>query len=584
MLDAPALLGVACSATGRRWVGPDPEAERRGLAIAQRAALPEIVGRALAARGVSAEEAEAYLDPRLRDLLPDPSALRDMDAAAERLAAAVRRRERIAIFADYDVDGAASAAIVTRWLRALGRDATIYVPDRIAEGYGPNAPAMRALAESHDLVLCVDCGAAAPEPVAAARAAGAEVLIADHHLCETVPADARAVVNPNRPGDESGLGHLCAAGVAFLLIVAANRALRAAGVAPSDPMPLLDLVALATVADVAPLIGLNRAFVRQGLRVMAARRNPGLRALADAARLSGPPAAFHLGFMLGPRVNAGGRIGAAELGARLLTTEDPGEAAALAARLDALNRERQAIEAAVLEQATAQAEARGPDGALVWAAGEGWHPGVVGIVASRLKERFDRPAVVIGLADGEGKGSGRSVDGVDLGSAVARLAAEGALLKGGGHRMAAGLTVAEDSLADAMTRLETLLARQGAAARGPADLRCDGALTPGGVTVDLCEMLEAAGPWGAAAPAPRFALPGLRVQGLRPMGARHLAMRATDGATRIDAVAFGAADGPLGQFLRETAGGRLHLAGRVEINDWRGRRTARLRIEDAAPA
>ncbi len=446
------FLGVARSATGRRWVGPAAEVERLGLAIAQGLGLPEIVGRVLAARGVLPETAEAFLNPTLRALMPDPSVLAGMDAAAGRLARAAAGAERIAVFGDYDVDGAASVALIRAWLAMLGRDSTPYVPDRIDEGYGPNVPAMRALARDHDLILCVDCGTLSHEPVAAARALGADVIIADHHLAgETLP-DATAVVNPNRHDDDSGLGQLCAAGVVFLLLVAANRELRRQGWfrqrTEPDLMALLDLVAVATVADVAPLTGLNRALVRQGLGVLARRGRPGLAALADVAGLSAPPTSWDLGFALGPRINAGGRVGEAGLGERLLTTACPHEAAAIAESLDRLNRERREIEAAVLEAAIAQVEARDPAAPMVWAAGEGWHPGVVGIVAGRLKDRFNRPAVVIGLEGGEGKGSGRSVPGVDIGSAVAALARDGALLKGGGHLMAAGLKVAADALDD----------------------------------------------------------------------------------------------------------------------------------------
>lgn len=584
MLDQRAFLDVARSVTDRRWVGPTAEAERLGLGIAQAADLPEPLARVLAARGVTAAEAPAYLAPSLRDLLPDPSTLRDMDAAAARLARAVLKRERIALFGDYDVDGAASCALMTRWLRGLGLAATVYVPDRIDEGYGPNVPAMRGLAQAHDLILCLDCGALSFEPIAAARAEGACVLVADHHLCGEALPEATALVNPNRQDDGSGLGHLCAAGVAFLLVVATNRVLRAAGATPPDPLPLLDLVALATVADVAPLVGLNRAFVRQGLKVMAGRGNAGLRALADSARLQGRPGAFHLGYVLGPRVNAGGRIGRSDLGARLLATDDEAEAARIAAELETLNAARRAVEADVLTEAVAQAEARGTDGPLVWAAGDGWHSGVVGIVASRLRERFDRPAVVIGFLGDEGKGSGRSVAGVDLGSAIAALTREGLLAKGGGHRMAAGLTVARDALDAAMAALAARLARMGAGTGGPDDLRLDGALACAGATVELCEMLEAAGPWGQAAPAPRFALPRVRVAGARPAGDRHLRLTLTDGTARLEAMAFNALGAPLGDFLTGRDGACVHVAGRLDVNDWGGRRRAQLTVEDAAPA
>lgn len=579
MLDSPAFLHVETSATGRRWLGLSAEHERLGLAIAQGAGLPELIGRVLARLGVAPAEAAAFLAPSLRDLMPDPSRLRDMDAAAARFWAAVRRRERIAIFADYDVDGGASAALLITWLREMGMEATLYIPDRIDEGYGPNVPAMRALGAAHDLVVCVDCGTLSHEPIAAA---GCDVLVLDHHLGgETLPP-ALAVVNPNRQDEDGSLGYLCAAGVVFLLLVAVNRLARADDVAGPDLLGFLDLVALATVADVAPLVGLNRALVRQGLRVMSQRSRPGLAALAQSAGATGPATAFSLGFVLGPRVNAGGRIGAADLGARLLATNDPHEAAALATRLEALNAERRAIEAAVRAAAEAQAEARG-DGPLVWAAGDGWHPGVVGIVAARLKERFRRPAVVIGFDGDAGKGSGRSVSGLDLGAAVHRLAHEGLIEKGGGHRMAAGLSLSRAQLEPAMARLAELLATQGAApARGP-HLRVDGLLSPAAATPALVAALADAGPYGAGAPAPRVALADVRLAGIRRVGESHLALAvATPGGPRLDAIAFRAFEGPLGPFLTGRVGGPLHLAGRLERDDWGGRPRVKLHVEDAA--
>lgn len=577
----PAFLGVEVSATGRRWTGPGPDEQRLAEAIAQRARLPLPVANVLAARGVAPEDAAGFLDPSLRDLLPDPLSLRDMGAAAARFIGAARKGERIAVFADYDVDGGASAALLLTWLRALGRQATLYIPDRIDEGYGPNVPAMRQLGAAHDLIVCVDCGTLSHDPIAAA---GCDVVVLDHHLgAETLPP-ALAVVNPNRQDEDGGLGHLCAAGVVFLMLVEANRQLRAEGVQGPDLMALLDLVALATVADVAPLVGVNRALVRRGLAVMARRDRPGLVALADAARMDQAPTAYGLGFVLGPRVNAGGRIGQADLGARLLATADPLEATALAARLDQLNTERREIEARVREEAMAQAEARGVDGPLVWAAGEGWHPGVVGIVAARLKEAYGRPAVVIGLDGDEGKGSARSVAGVDLGAAVQRVAAEGLLLKGGGHRMAAGLTVARDRIGAAMDRLADLLARQGAGTAGAQALRIDGLIAPQAATVELIEQIEQAGPFGAAAPAPRFALAGQVVTDVRRMGEAHLRVTFGAGPARLEAVAFNAFTGPLGSLLSAGGAGRFHVAGRVEINAWGGRRRVQLRLDDAARA
>lgn len=578
------FLNVSTSLTGRRWVGPGADLERRAEALAQATRLPPALCAVLAARAVPPEGVADYLSPSLRALLPDPQTLKDMGLAAERLRAAMRAREKIAIFADYDVDGGASAALLLTWLRAMGHDATLYVPDRIDEGYGPNEPAMAMLARDHPLIVCVDCGTLSHGPIAAAR--GAEVLVLDHHLgAETLPP-ALAVVNPNRQDETGELGHLCAAGVVFLLLVELNRQLRQDGVQGPDLMGFLDLVALATVADVAPLVGVNRAFVRQGLKVMAQRGRPGLVALSDIGRVDSAPTPYHLGFVLGPRVNAGGRIGAADLGARLLATTSPVEAQHLAARLDQLNDERRAIEQAVRDEALAQAERRGIDGPLVWAAAEGWHPGVIGIVAARLKEATGRPAVVVALDGDEGKGSGRSVAGVDLGASVQRLAAEGLLLKGGGHRMAAGLTVARDRLEAAMARLGELLARQGAGAGGPGELRLDGLLMPAAATVELVESLEQAGPFGQAAPAPRFAFPSVALLDARRIGTNHLRLRfgETGGGAALEAVAFGAFDSPLGPALERRGPGRWHLAGRIEINSWGGRSRVQLRLDDAAPA
>jgi len=580
-----AFLGVEESLCGRRWVGPGLEAERAAAALAQGAGLPDALCRVLARQGVDGEALEGFLAPTLRDLLPDPRGLLDMEIAAERICRAVTAGERIAVFADYDVDGGASAALLMLWLRGVGREATLYVPDRIEEGYGPNEAAMQHLAREHRLIVCVDCGTLSHAAIAAVNGA-ADVVVVDHHLGgETLPP-ALAVVNPNRQDESGELGHLCAAAVVFLLLVELRRQRRGMG-APEGPdlLGMLDLVALATVADVVPLVGVNRALVRQGLKVMARRERPGLVALADLARLDSPPESHHLGFVFGPRINAGGRIGAADLGARLLMAQQRDEAESLALRLDALNRERRAIEDEVRRSALAQAEARGLDAPLVWAAGEGWHPGVVGIVAARLKEATNRPAIVIGLDGGTGKGSGRSIPGVDLGAAIQRLAAEGLLLGGGGHRMAAGLTVARGQIEPAMARLGELLARQGAGAALPHDLALDGMLMPGAADTALIREIERAGPFGAAAPAPRFAFPDLMVHHQRRVGDAHLRLSLGDGlGARIEAIAFGVCDSRLGHALENHDGARFHVAGRLEINRWNGRERVQLRLEDAAPA
>ncbi len=577
------FLGVETSLTGRRWIGSGIEVERAADLLSQQTDLPQALCQVLARRGVAPQEAEAFLAPALRDLLPDPRSLRDMEKAAARFLAAFDGRERIAVFADYDVDGGSSAALLLVWLREMGHRATLYIPDRIDEGYGPNDEAMAMLARDHDLIVCVDCGTLSHGPIAAA--VGADVIVLDHHLGgETLP-EALAVVNPNRQDEDGACAHLCAAAVVFLMLVEVGRLLREEGRKGPDLLGLLDLVALATVADVAPLIGVNRAFVRQGLRIMARRERVGLAALADVARMDTAPAAYHLGFLLGPRINAGGRIGQADLGARLLATADPHEAAALAERLDVLNTDRREVEAVVRAQAMAQAETRGFDAPLVWAAGPGWHPGVVGIVAARLKEASNRPAIVIGVADGIGKGSGRSVSGIDLGAPIQRLAAEGLLIKGGGHKMAAGLTVAEDKLEAAMERLGELLAKQGAHLAGPSDLNVTGLLMPGAATVELAERIETAGPFGAAAPAPRYVFADMAIRFAKRVGESHLKISFSDGTGPVlDAIAFGAHDGPLGPALENHGGARFHLAGRLDINTWRGKQSVQLRLEDAAPA
>ncbi len=578
-----AFLTVERSLTGRRWVGPDPEVARQAKAMAQSTGFPASICSVLAKRAVTPEDAADFLAPTLKNLLPDPRSLRDMEKATTRILAAVKARQKIAIFADYDVDGGTSAALIIDWLRHFGQTATLYIPDRIDEGYGPNDEAMEMLARAHDLIICVDCGTLSHGPIAAAK--DADVVVLDHHLGgETLPP-AYAVVNPNRADETGDLAHLCAAGVVFLMLVEAGRQLRSDNATGPNLLNMLDLVALGTVADVAPLIGVNRALVRQGLTVMARRERVGITALADVSRMDTSPSSYHLGFLLGPRVNAGGRIGKADLGARLLATRDPHEAKAMAERLDMLNTERREIENNVRATALEQAEERGFDAPLVWAAGEGWHAGVVGIVASRLKDAAHRPAIVIGFDGDAGKGSGRSISGVDLGASIQKLAHEGLIEKGGGHKMAAGLSLSRAQLEPAMARLSELMAKQGAGNAGPSDLRLDGMLMPGAAQIELIEQLEQAGPFGAGAPAPRFAFPDVEIKFAKRVGETHLKISFTDGlGTRIDAICFGAMDTPLGPALENHGGKRFHLAGRLEVNSWGGRQSPQLRLEDAAPA
>jgi len=578
-----AFLMVERSLTGRRWVGLDIEVARPAEAMAPATGLPAPICNVLARRAVRPEEAADFLAPTLKNLLPDPRSLRDMEKATTRILAAVKARQKIAIFADYDVDGGTSAALIIDWLRHFDQSATLYIPDRIDEGYGPNDEAMAMLAAAHDLIICVDCGTLSHGPIEAAK--GADVVVLDHHLGgETLPP-AYAVVNPNRADETGDLAHLCAAGVVFLMLVEAGRQLRIDNETGPNLLNMLDLVALGTVADVAPLIGVNRALVRQGLTVMARRERVGITALADVSRMDTAPSSYHLGFLLGPRVNAGGRIGKADLGARLLATRDPHEAKAMAERLDMLNTERREIENNVRAAALDQAEERGFDAPLVWAAGEGWHAGVVGIVASRLKDAAHRPAIVIGFDGDSGKGSGRSISGVDLGASIQKLAHEGLIEKGGGHKMAAGLSLSRAQLEPAMARLSELMAKQGAGDAGPSDLRLDGMLMPGAAQIELIEQLEQAGPFGAGAPAPRFAFPDVEIKFAKRVGETHLKISFTDGlGTRIDAICFGAMDTPLGPALENHGGKRFHLAGRLEVNSWGGRQSPQLRLEDAAPA
>ncbi|HWC94353.1 MAG TPA: single-stranded-DNA-specific exonuclease RecJ, partial [Pseudolabrys sp.] len=512
------FLGVARSVTGRAWRDRlDARGAAQALAIAQRAGVPELLARVLAGRGVEAEEAQAYLDPAIRHLLPDPHTLTDMQAAAERLARAIERNERVAIFGDYDVDGATAAALLCRYLRQCGLDPIVHIPDRIFEGYGPNVEAIRGFAEKGvTLLVTVDCGTTSIEALTEAKTLGLDSVVIDHHQADEVLPPAVAVVNPNRVDDLSQLGHLAAVGLVFVTLVALSRTLRTRNFwndtrPEPDLLSALHLVALGTVADVVPLKGLNRAFVAKGLIALRRREHLGLTALSDVARLSGPPEPWHLGFLLGPRINAGGRIGRADLGVRLLLEEDASEAARLAGELDRLNGDRRAIEQATLAQAEAEAMAAlglEEKGAVVVTAQEGWHPGVVGLVAARLKERYARPAFAIALErGGTGTGSGRSIAGVDLGRAVRQAVHEGLLVKGGGHAMAAGVTLRKDALAAFRAFLEEALVKDVEAARRETALKIDGAVSAGGADLALCELLARAGPFGAGNPEPVLALP-----------------------------------------------------------------------------
>ena len=588
--DTDCFLGVEKSLKGKRWIKRDAD-DRQALALAQRYGLPEVVGRVLAGRGVGLDDAEAFLNPTLRTLLPDPSTLKGMDVAAERLGSAIMEGEAIGIFGDYDVDGATSSALLKRFIAAVGGRTQVYIPDRIKEGYGPNTPALIKFKDDGiSVVVTVDCGTSAFEPLEAAKDAGLEMIVVDHHEAEATLPPATAIINPNRLDDDSGQGQLAAVGVAFLLVVAVNRALRSAGWYETRPEPdltgWLDLVALGTVCDVVPLTGINRALVSQGLKVMGQRRNTGLKALADVAGLKEAPETYHAGFQLGPRINAGGRIGSPDLGSRLLGTEDADEAMEIAHRLDELNLERRGIEAAVQEAAVEEAEKVGDDlGPLVVCAGEGWHPGVIGIVAGRLKDRFNRPACVIAFDGDTGTGSGRSVTGVDLGAAVIAACQAGILIKGGGHKMAAGFTVEKAKLEE----LKAFLSDRVATDIKEGDIRptlyLDGAMKPKAADMNLLEILAQVGPFGAGNPEPRFVIPAAQLSYAAVVGERHVRGFVTgEGGGRLAAISFNCVDSPLGQALLNSDGAPLHLAGRLKVNTWQGRSSAQLHIDDAAPA
>jgi len=554
----------------------------------------DIVTQLLLSRGVAPDDIDRHRQPSLRGFLPDPSQFRDMDAAAQRLAQAVLSGETVTIYGDYDVDGATSAAVLIRLLRMLGHDARYYIPDRLLEGYGPSGEALVRIAEDgSSLIVTVDCGAMAHEALAMAHAAGVDVIVVDHHKCSSELPRAAALVNPNRLDEDeiaAAHGHLAAVGVAFLLAIATVRELRQLGYFADrrepDLFALLDLVALGTVADVAALHGLNRAFVAQGLKVMARRDNIGMSALIDASRLNRAPICSDLGFALGPRINAGGRVGESTLGVRLLITEDPEEARVIAAQLSQLNDERRAIEASVQEAAEAQVEGQ-HNRAVIVLAGKGWHPGVIGIVAGRIKEKTGKPSLVIALdADeaGNGKGSGRSIAGVDLGAAILAAREVGLLVAGGGHAMAAGLTVAPDKLTALGDWLDERLGAEVSAATASQRLLLDLALTPGGLTPALVEQLESAGPYGMGWPGPRVAVGPVRLVKADVVGTDHLRLivRGDDG-TSFKAIAFRSAETVMGQSLLNGASGRkLWLVGRARIDDWASRPQAELHVEDAA--
>ncbi len=585
------FLDITQSVAGRAWVDRlDTSAARNATAISQRTGISDIVARILAARGVGIEEAEIWLEPTIRALMPDPSTLTAMDALAERLARAIADNESVALFGDYDVDGACSCALMLRYLRHFGLEPQVHIPDRIFEGYGPNIGAMDKLIDAGaSLIITLDCGTTSEKPIAHARERGADVLVIDHHLADHELPPANALVNPNRPDDISGLSYLCAAGVTFMVLVAVNRALRNRGdTGLPDLLKLLDLVALATVCDVVPLVGLNRAFVLRGLEVARRGEKPGLAALGLAARINGPLNPYHLGFLIGPRINAGGRIGDAAMGTQLLAMEDEHQSMVIAARLDELNSERQRIEVEAVEEACATAEAEigsGEGPPVLVLASANWHPGVVGLVAARLKERFERPSFAIALnPDGTGTGSGRSVPGVDLGSAVIAAVDSGLIPKGGGHAMAAGISLRPGDLGPFRGFMAERLAASVGAARAASALKIDAALTARGATLSLLQAVEKAGPFGSGNPSPVFVFPAHRARFPQIVGkGGHISFSlASDDGAKLKAIAYRAAGTALGDTLMRDSDQPLHFAGSLSLDHYQGREQVQFRLIDIA--
>lgn len=578
----PAFLRVESSAKGLRWVERlAPGYENTAVSIAQEYGIPDILARILAARGIAPDKVPEYLSPTLKSLMPDPSNLQDMDVATERFTKATRNKEPIAIFGDYDVDGASSVSLIRKFLIAHNHDAQFYIPDRTLEGYGPSITAFEQLvADGAKLIITVDCGTMSFEPIARAREIGAEVIVLDHHQAEEQLPDALAVINPNRLDDISGQGHLAAAGVVYLFLVAATRTLRNEGwyngdTPAPDLMQLLDMVALATVCDVVPLTGLNRAFVCRGLEVMHQRQNLGLRVLSDTAGLTSAPTTYHLGYVLGPRLNAGGRIGRSDLATGLLSGEDEPRAIEIASILENLNAERRLMQDTLQEEALSQADQtlqNNPDAALAIAQGEGWHKGLIGLVAARLTERFSKPSLSISWdKNGTGSGSARSIQGADIGAAIRSAVDAGLLEKGGGHAMAAGFTVAKDNADAFFSHVEKILQPQVLKANAEAYLKIDGALMASSATLDLMSQLERAGPYGAGNPQPRFAFAAHRCKFAKIVGDRHVrcSLTSSDGS-RIDAIAFNSAETSVGKLLLESKGLPVHVVGRLRRSDWGG--------------
>lgn len=572
-------LGIEKSILAKQWIGPSSDQERNQEKLFQETGLPMALCAVLSRLNIDTNSAAKYLEPTLRELMPEPSKLKDMTKAAERILHSAKTGEKVAIFADYDVDGGCSAALLIDWFRFFNIECTLYVPDRVKEGFGPNIKALQFLESKHSLIICVDCGTLSHQAIESLSAS--DLIVLDHHLASEILPKCYAVVNPNRQDELGDLSHLCAAAVVFLCLVEMRRLLRLNAAESPDLLNMLDLVALATVADVAPLVGVNRAFVRQGLKILAGRKRIGLAALSDQVKIDQELSTYHLGFLLGPRINAGGRIGKPDLGAQLLIAQDLEAAKAMAERLDQLNFERRELENQIKEAALEQAINQKSFDSLAWAAGESWHPGVVGIVASRLKEATNLPSIVIGFDGLIGKGSGRSVSGVDLGFAIQKLVSEGLLLTGGGHKMAVGLSVARGNLEKAMYRLDEIIKQQGATIDSSPKVNIDTLLLPSAATLELVELLNSAGPYGPGAKAPTFVFANMQITYFKRIGTSHLRIKFGDNTGSLDAICFNAFDTEIGPTLENHSGRTLHLCGKLDINQWRGQRSVQLRLEDA---
>jgi len=572
-------LGIEKSILAKQWIGPSSEQERNQEKLFQETGLPMALCAVLSRLNIDTNSAAKYLEPTLRELMPEPSKLKDMTKAAERILHSAKTGEKVAIFADYDVDGGCSAALLIDWFRFFNIECTLYVPDRVKEGFGPNIKALQFLESTHSLIICVDCGTLSHQAIESLSAS--DLIVLDHHLASEILPKCYAVVNPNRQDELGDLSHLCAAAVVFLCLVEMRRLLRLNAAESPDLLNMLDLVALATVADVAPLVGVNRAFVRQGLKILAGRKRIGLAALSDQVKIDQELSTYHLGFLLGPRINAGGRIGKPDLGAQLLIAQDLEAAKAMAERLDQLNFERRELENQIKEAALEQAINQKSFDSLAWAAGESWHPGVVGIVASRLKEATNLPSIVIGFDGLIGKGSGRSVSGVDLGFAIQKLVSEGLLLTGGGHKMAVGLSVARENLEKAMYRLNEIIKQQCAPIDSSPKVNIDTLLLPSAATLELVELLNSAGPYGPGAKAPTFVFANMQITYFKRIGNSHLRIKFGDNTGSLDAICFNAFDTEIGPTLENHNGRTLHLCGKLDINQWRGQRSVQLRLEDA---